>query len=471
MGANINLVELINVLLVIFLFLILNRRRDVVTLLFVSFVYGTLHFGFSVAALVSSDRVGVMAAMHLNGGGVLAGISALSLVGVVVVLLGKLAYKQFPLNREVDRILILSVLLVMVAIFTGYLFNVQDGDWLQLKNVISIEAMLAFSLIAFLSMSGEQVIDIDRGYMWGVVGLLVFGAVNCIAVYEVFTHSSWAGTMSSTGVMVYRASSILFNPNLFGYWASLVYLGCAYGLDEHKRHRKMMLSGMVLSSVAIYFSGSRSSGYLLLVALFAPMALLLLFGKRLIWLPLMVLPMTMLAIYVGAAWVAPHFLTSAVGWHEIALLGERFAVAPVQLMNYGLMKIGHVISELYQLIGGSPIDFSQVSPREIVESIEGRFVGEGRDAGWLVLYQDTGWFGLGTVILSVSGLLAWGVQVCAAKPYLSNVYALAALLFCMLSGFVMRFQIFPVWLFVSLVLVASLALWSRPETLASRIRG
>ena len=140
-------------------------------------------------------------------------------------------------------------------------------------------------------------------------------------------------------------------------------------------------------------------------------------------------------------------------------------------MNYLLMKTGHVINELYQLVGGRAINFSGLAPSEIVESIEGRFVGEGRDAGWLVLYQDTGWFGLGGIVLAVSMLLAWGGRVCVANPYLSNIYAFAALLFFILSGFVMRFQIFPVWLFGGLVLVASLALWSRPETLASHLRG
>jgi hypothetical protein len=447
MSVDIKLVELVNVILVISLFVMLSRRRDVAALLLVSFAYGTLHFGFAAAALASTDRVAVMTEMHLYGGGALAKLSALSLIGVVFFLLGGRAYKNFLLNREGDKIIIVSMLLVMLAIFAGYLFNMNYGDWLQLKNVISLIAMFAFALIAFLAMKGEQAINIERGHMWGVVGVFMFGVVDCIAIYEVFSHTSWAGTMSSAGVMVYRSSSILFNPNLLGFWASLMYMGFAYGFEAYKQNRKIMLWGMVLSSVALYFSGSRSSGYLLLAALFAPTALLFLLRRRLFWLPLMMLPLTMLAIYAGAAWMAPLFVTSTVGWHEIALLGERFGVALVQLINYQL---------------GS-------APSEIVVSIEGRFVGELRDSGWLVLYQDTGWFGLWCVVMAVSMLFTWGVRVCVTKPCFSNSYAFAALLFCILSGFVMRFQIFPVWLFDSLVLVACLALWSRPEKLASNI--
>lgn len=464
MGVDINFFELVNVISVASLFLMLRRRRDVATLLLVLFIYGTLHFSFGAVALMSEDRVAMMTEMHLDGGGTLAKLSALSLLSVIVVLLGVQACKSFSLSREGDGIIIVSMLLVMMAIFTGYLINMKDGDWLQLKNVISLEVMCAFALFAFLAIRGEQSINIEYGRMWGVIGMLMFSAVDFIAIYEVFSRASWAGTMSSSGQMVYRASSVLFNPNLLGYWASLVYLGCSYGLEAHKQHGKIMLWGMVLSSFAIYFSGSRSSGYLLLLALFVPMLLL---RKRLIW-PLLLLPLIMVGIYVCAACVAPRFVTSAVGWHEIALLGERFADAPVQLMNYGLMKTGAVINEICQLIGFNPVIFSNTVPGEIVESIEGRFVGDGRDAGWLVTYQDTGWFGLSAVILGGGILLAWGVRVCAAKPYLSNFYALAALLFCMLSGFVMRFQIFPVWLFVSLVLVVSLVLWSRLGKLATR---
>ena len=69
MSVDIKFVELVNVLLVVLLFIMLSRRRDVAALLLVSFLYGTLHFGFAVAALASTDRVGVMTAMHLDGGG------------------------------------------------------------------------------------------------------------------------------------------------------------------------------------------------------------------------------------------------------------------------------------------------------------------------------------------------------------------------------------------------------------------
>ena len=109
-------------------------------------------------------------------------------------------------------------------------------------------------------------------------------------------------------------------------------------------------------------------------------------------------------------------------------------------------------------------------PVQVVESIEGRFVSGGADSGWLVLYQDVGWFGLGAVILAVCMLVAWGVRICISHPSPSSVYALAVLCYCLVIGFVMRFQIFPIWLFISLVLIVCLALWRQFEISALRIR-
>ena len=460
---KINVFELTNVLLVIFLFFILTRKRDVATLLMVLFVYGTLHFAFAAIALTTNESASLLAALHIEGGGVLAKLSNLSLLGVVFVLLSVHAYHAFWLSQRSDKKIVLYVIVVMGALLCGYVPNIRQGEWLQLKNVISLEAMLAFVLIGFLATNSVQTTNVAKFYPWLLGGLLILGVADCIAIYEVLTHKTWAGTSDPSGAMVYRASSILFNPNLFGFWAGLVYLGCAYGMHAYKVHRKMMLWGMVLASIAIYFSGSRSSGCLLLGILFIPT---LLIKKQFHWLPLIILPLTMLTIYAGAAWLVPPFVSSSVGWLEVALLGERFAATPVQLVNYALMKSDFLRSLSSAITGG----IAGGIPVQVVESIEGRFVSGGADSGWLVLYQDVGWFGLGAVILAVCMLVAWGVRICISHPSPSSVYALAVLCYCLVIGFVMQFQIFPIWLFISLVLIVCLALWRQFEISALRIR-
>lgn len=200
----------------------------------------------------------------------------------------------------------------------------------------------------------------------------------------------------------------------------------------------MMLWGMVLASIAIYFSGSRSAGYLLLGALIISA---LLIKERLRWVALMTFTLSMSAIYAASAWLVLPFVSDSEGWHEIALFGERFAVAPLHLVNYNLNAAS--------------------VPAEVALSIEGRFTGEGRDAGWLVLYQDLGVLGTSAMLL-LSTLAIWlAVKTYLEKRSAASVYAIATLCICLLTGLVMRLQIFPVWLFIGLFLIPCLDVWMR----------
>jgi hypothetical protein len=376
------------------------------------------------------------------------------------------AYNTFLLSRRNEKKIALCILLAMTVIFFGYVINIRPDDWLQLKNVISIEAMLSLLLIGFFGAIGAHAIDVAKVYSWSLGGLLILGMTVCIATYEVFDHQSWAGTLESSGAMVYRASSILFNRNLFGFWASLVYLGCGYGMHEYKEHRKMMLWGMVLAATAIYLSGSRSAGYLLLGVLFIAT---LLMKQRLRWVPLIVLPLAMLSIYAVAAWFVPPFISRNDGWHEIALLGERFVAAPLYLAKY-VLSLADVPIHI-----GAGAGAGVGVPPEVTIAIEGRFLGEGRDAGWLVLYQDTGWLGMIAMLWICFMLFLWGVRSYWSQHSAASVYALMILCYCLLTGFVMRFQIFPVWLFVGVALTPCLVFWrqavaSKPSRLVANAR-
>lgn len=452
---EVRIIESVNVLIVMLLVFLIMQRRDVVTLLLVLFVYGTLHFSFGAIALIAKDSGSLLTTLHNEGGGMLAKLSALSLLGVIFVLLSLQAFAAWVSKPWCERIAEIHILVLMAAVLCGYIYNIRYNDSLQLKNVISIEAMLSFVLIGLLGSNGLQSANFEKVYSFAFGGGLILGILDCIAIYEVYNHHSWAVFLQSSGDIVYRASSTLFNPNLLGFWASLVYIGCAYLMYVYKNNRKIMVWGMILVSIAIYLSGSRSSGYLLLGILFISG---LLIKDRLRWVPLIVLLLTMSTIYVVTAWIVPPFISSSEGWYEIALLGERFITTPLYLLNYFLMVFN--ISDV--LPSGVP--------SEIVLSIEGRFVGEARDAGWLVLYQDVGWLGLVAVIFACCMLIAQGIRVYIAHPSPSSVYALAFLCYCLLMGFVMRFQIFPVWLFIGIVLILCLAFWRRMLSHASHIK-
>lgn len=442
-----NAIEIINVLIVILLLNVILRRRDVATLLMGLFTYGTLHFSFAAIALATNKPAGLLVELHTEGSGILAKLSTLSLLGIVLTMLSMVAYDAWLQNRTNNRKVVLPILLAIGIVFCGYLLNFREGDWLQLKNVISIEIMLMLLMVGFLGATSISMMNATKIHTWLMGGLLILCVTDCIAIYEVVAQQSWAGTLESSGAMVYRASSILFNPNLFAFWASLVYLAFAYGMHEWKEYRREMVWGMVLAAIAIYFSGSRSACYLLLGMLLVSAVLL---KGRSRWFPLMILPLAMLVIYASAAWFAMPLIPAEAGWNDIALLGERFAAAPLYLISYVLKMIG--MSSIFPGIG---------IPPEVTVAIQGRFEGGTRDAGWLVLYQDTGWLGTAAMLWISFKSLQWAVRAYFVERSAASVFALATLGCCLMTGFVMRFQIFPVWVFIGTVLIPCLVFWLR----------
>lgn len=439
-------IEILNVCAAVVLLMFVVRRNDAIAMLLALFVYGTLHFGFAAIALAYNDPARLLIELHIEGGGILAEISAFVLLGIVFTRLSVLAYDSWSRNQLGETKVVSYTLMVMGILFCGYLLNIRPNDWLQFKNFVSIEALLLLLLLGYLGVKGGARVR----HSWAVVGGLILLLITAsIAICEVVTQSSWASTVESSGTTVYRASALLFNPNLLGFWASLVYLGCAYSLHACKEYRRWMLWGMILSSVVIYFSGSRSAGYLLLSTLLIS-TMLIKRCSRWRFLPLTILPVTMLMIYVGAAWGVPTVFPGKDGGHEIALLGNRFAQAPLHLANY-----------LLQLFDTADIISNVGVPSEVATSIEGRFKAGERDAGWLVLYQDFGWLGGGAILLGSLKLLEWALRAYFLRHSLASIYALTALCYCLITGFVMRFQIFPVWLFIGIILVPCLVFWTQ----------
>lgn len=445
---SINAIEMINILVVICLLIVISSHRDTRILLLGLFLYGTFHFSYSTIALTSQDYTNQWTVLHSNGSGILAESSALVLLICVFLLLSKHAYQQFIVSDKSDKKATYLIFLVLIVTLFGYFFNVRIDDWAQLKNVLSMMALFVLLIIGSLGLMGKEVkpLNINKIYFVCVGGLL-FLLIDSLAIYEVFTHRSWAGTLQSSGDMVYRASSTLFNPNLFGLWASLVYLGCTYGFYEYTHNRKIMICGMILASIAIYFSGSRSAGFILLATLCLSTLLL---KERLRWAQLVVFILPMLSLYIMTLLFIIPNVTSEDGWYEIVLLGERFANTPFQVMNY-----------ISTYLGSAPP--FQI-PIEIQQSIEGRFLGEERDGGWIAFYFDVGWLGVAAVILMSFVALVQAVKSYYRLHNIKSVFALTILCYCLLIGVTMRYQVFPIWLFIGVALTPCVAFWSRSDS-------
>jgi hypothetical protein len=437
--TNINNIEILNILIAVFMLFLILRIKNTVELLVILFLYGSLHFSFGVLPLSANDATEPLRKLHIDGGGVLANASAALLFLLVLLLLYRENFSFYlkPLLNIKSTPAQISLIMFMVGL--GYLFNYRPDDWMQLKNVVFIEAMLSFLLVGFIATASGYKDCLVNVYFWAVGGVLLLVIVNTIAFYEIFSHKSWASTQEHSGVIVYRASATLFNPNLLAFWASLSYLLCAYLSVKVNKHKTLMLIGMILASVAIYLSGSRTVAYLLLFSLTFPV---LSYKNKLDYKGLLTFPITISLIYALSACLSKFHAFP----YELVKLGNRFAVAPLYLLNYIFDKLGFS----YRFEVGVPI--------EVTTSIEGRFNGGLIDSGWLVLHQDIGLIGLLPIILYCVALTKKGIDICRNSAETSHLYIFSLFLISILIGTVMRFQIYPVWLFIGITTIAYLVL-------------
>jgi len=435
---SVSLFELFNVLVALGLISAIYFSRGNTPTSLILFLYGTFHFGFSSFALLSHDYSQLLIQMHNEGAGVLALSSGVAVLFAALVAQTIRGFKTIIECRRLHDWPVLAVsALALVAVFIGYLLNYRENDFKQMMNIASISLIFVF-IILHSTYCSDDAGNFDRLALPAIVILIL---VTSVAAYELATFKAWSVFLNSDGETVYRASSLLFNPNLLGYWSSLVYIAAVYAWAVASNKNYLWLIAMVLAAATLYMSGSRSAlalliGVLVLAATMAP-------SKKTITAPIL-----LLLIIFGIYSISTNFLHGELA-SAISLLGERQVMAFSNLSGYLFSKLSSLID--VPVMVGFPI----YVPTEVGIAIEGRFVGEYRDAGWLVLHQDAGWLGVLALFCLVTFALLRLSKAYWSKKSVASVYAIAALVYCLMSGLVMRFQVFPVWIFiVSVMLIA-----------------
>lgn len=445
---EVNSIEILNVVLSLLL-LIFAIHRNSSWLIIVFFSYGSLYFLYSAIPLITGASVSELSLMRVHGSGILAKLSTIIFLLFMFIALTIRASRFINIDK---RVLLYFVVAITVTL-AGYLNDIRPGDRLQLQNIIGVEGMLALMCLGYIGLRGEgNHWNLRQVHFLIINGVLLLAAV--IAFYEVFSHRAWAATLQSSGSIVWRASSILFNPNLYAFWSSLIYIFFAYGMHQYTIYRKFMLFGMSLTSIGIYFSGARSASFLLLGVLLLCAIGIRCQSRKLRLVPLLILPVTFLIIYFSARGILAFSVGDGSGWQSIALLGERFVDTPIHVFRYLIQS-----SQLAGLAGLVTPELAEVVAPEISVSIEGRFIGENRDSGLLSLHNDAGWFGVAAMLWLWGTLFAWSVTRYRSKPDAASVYSFGILLYCFLVGLTLRFQVFPVWLFIGCSLAPCIVLW------------
>lgn len=423
---NISGFELVNVLIAVGLIIVLWREGKS-SIIFVLFLYGTLHFADCTLALFSQDSTQLLIDMHNNGAGILALSSGILVLMTSFALLGRQAYRAASIKSCYKHGVFWVLVVATFCLLVGYYLNYRVGDRGQALNVASVAAIVILLLLIQLNDSALEISIEKHGLLLFGILLLVVG----VAVYEVAANKAWSVFWNSEGVMVYRASSFLFNPNLLAYWASLIYIGAVYAWHAQPDKNRLWCLAMVLLAATIYMSGSRSGLAILFAALI--FSAIIVRGKISVYAPII------LIITVSAIYGVALGLSSTQPWGTFAVLGERYQMAFFHLYGYLASFVGSTV---------------QVPP-EVEISIEGRFVGDTLDAGWLVLHQDAGWLGVFALFGVIAFLMMRLSRLGEPGSGHARAYLLAALFYCVASGLVMRFQIFPVWLFFGVVMAVA----------------
>lgn len=438
--------EVLSLLMAITLAFFVSQKKNSITVLWALFIYGATHFIFGLGPFISSDSIS-SDSLHLIGGGLIANISVCLFLGYCFNFLFVKKVKLI-LNKKIYS----TIFLIMSGPIVGYVLNYREGDWAQFKNLISMEALTLFLIAGVRALiSNPKMRDAGKIYIFTLIFLI---ATSFVSIYEVASAKSWASTVQSSGVTVFRASATAFNPNVLGFCASIVFWGASYGWSKYPHLRwKKILPLLFFSGVIIYLSGSRSAWLTLLISLFIPIFLLRSYASCISIIILLgilslghLLPLGIVLIENNT--LVPYF-------QRVSLLAIRFVEGIPNFFSYVMVKA----QILYYAMNGVIFSAHKLPP-EIMVSLDGRFTIDG-DSGWGTIYRDMGLLGILSVVWGSFLLIKMGINSYIKRPGLEGAYSLAGLLICILTGFFMKFQIYPIWIFIAVTLTINLYYWNQ----------
>lgn len=445
------------------------RNNDLYTLFFSLFFYLTLHYSYSAITIFCPEML-----TSLRGstqlGAKLTGIGFL--LFIIIILIWR--YKKLLVEQVgsgPSKLLGFSCLLWFLAMVIYWIIKGLNNTFptpLAIQNIFSA----CFFCIIFIGfgvvLSRESYITKRQLKKFCNIIAILISLILLIATYEMITLHAWCGAYYSDSMdIVYRASSILFNPNLLGLWCALVILFAGYVYHMKSVPRKLPIFIIILCSLAMFLSGSRS-GLLICFLPFSLITVLLVFQKenRLeykdIFLPFGIFFVFLLSLIIFVKIGIPLMNSESEWVNALLLIADRFILMPVEIISFAsdiLLNYDGPFSEVIKsIIEMLPLYLSKSS----AISIHGRFSTGLIDNGYLVMLEDTGWAGLIIWVFMLVYLIYLGVKVLRIAPGIRSVYALSIIIGCAFSAMFMRsFQVFPFWVMIAMALGLSLSWFQR----------
>ena len=461
-----------NIVLILFLLYYLSIRKGAGAVLAVIFVYLSLHGGYAVFAAATGDGINTMNALHYQAsdfGAKLVGFSFLILCCVVLGIRSQYPMRVLRNNAYLVLNTAISLLFFLTAMLMGAERSAADsaaGYWAVVKETLF--AVFMWGGFFLFSVVIKQSGDYWRSFRkeWILACGVLPAIMILLGVYEILTGMAWAGTINSVGYSA-RASGALFNPNVLGFWCAMMMALTSFMFHLKWISRTTTFVFMLLLAGALILCASRSGLLLAITSLLVISSLLIFSAKAvpmkrfdLLW------PLGSFAVaFASLAAIIQSVGPSREGLANTLFANlHRFMQLPSDVFWIAVLKIYVPLAEKFpwvqQLHGYRASETSYISGH-MAESIDGRaLLGYTSDNSFMAIYAIGGGFALSVWLWLWLVLLWLGVTKGRKVPGVYSSYALSGLFFCFSSGLFLRSaQLFPVWIFLSMLLGACLCWW------------
>lgn len=459
-------------------------RKSIGAVVAAMFVYLSLHGGYAIFAAATADGINTMNTLHYQSSDLgVKLVGAGFLIGCGILLGFRMTNPLGSIRGSylfrLDIFLLLLLFLVCMVYGAINLPGITVGNLLTIlkESLFSIcmwVGVLVFSLA--IKQGHEYFVSYRKEWL---VALIMLGIIMMAGgFYEIVTGMVWAGTYYETGFS-YRASGTLFNPNVLGLWSALMVLMVSFFFHLGWISRRITFAAMILVMSCLILSSSRSGLVLSVINLFAVSVIIFWSRKSMqisaidqVW-PLIAFLLAFILCAIAIEWLTPSPYAFLNTLHANLY---RFLQLPISIFWILMMKMVFPMmqiiepfliwlfgAELWAMLTNSIASAaSSYEGGKMAESISGRMLLEYiSDNSFMSIYAIGGLLALAIWLWLWATLFWTAIKKNKSYPGVFSAYALTGLIFCFVSGFFLRTpQLFPVWVFLSMVLGFCLSWWS-----------
>jgi hypothetical protein len=442
--TKLNMLNAIPSLILILLLLVyLFKRGSSNGAVIAIFVYASLHGGYLIFVAANAENAGqTMIDLHQNHTMSFAVIGACFLSFCCIAMLLRL---DNPIEKARSHSTVIAGSALVLTLFfiamTVGAMNHAGCVFIPMpieKEVVSSVMMWLLAMLVALTVASSN--DGFGGYKNEIIVLtsLLLLVMPALGFYEIDTGMVWARTVDAQ-----RSSASLFNPNVLGLWVSLMVLLISFMFHLGWLSKRLTGLFMMLLVASLILSGSRSGLLLCMMNLLGITSMLLISRN------------VKQASAAEKLWPMMTFLFLIVAATVILELLKPIENPMVTVLQANSERFVQLPLELFRIVLHSPLT------ADSMESLDGRVqLGVFADNSFLSIYAIGGFSALVFWLLLWSTMAWLAINKYRAFPGIYSIYALTATMSCLISGLFLRSaQLFPVWVFISIVLGLNLGWW------------